>query len=324
MGSRPWVGLAQLGSLRAQIVALQAQLAECVKTHTAALTGTVVVMDASGAAGPLPAQNVTLWDLAASASKEVAGVQAGSFGFTGPVPAQPALTVQSSGDPNLTGLDFRSGALAAPVPEQPRLEIVIGPPITIGADEVNAALDKFQTLQLTTPANSGLNISGAPASLTFGSLTVKLSAGLITISGGGTVSGGPLPVQAAFTGTIMLALVPSGAPGADKLVEVVLAGQQPITATVAIGGINLSAALVPLITQAIGQPVADSMSTWANENVTRAVLESFALTALPGGVGITLRHAAIDENGIALQAALGTIGTALSTIQPDILPAPQV
>jgi hypothetical protein len=64
------------------------------------------------------------------------------------------------------------------------------------------------------------------------------------------------------------------------------------------------------------------MSTWANEHVTQAVLESFALTALPAGVGITLRHAAVDETGIALQAALGTIGTALSTIQPDILPAP--
>jgi hypothetical protein len=316
-GAPAWAAAAALGTLRSKIQDTQSQLDSCVKTQTSALTGTVVVMDASGEGAPA-AQNATLWDLATTTSLEVAPIQAGAFGFADPLPAQPAITLQTTGDPTVNGLDFRSGPLPQPEAPDTRIEIVLAPETTISPEQLASVLAAFEW-NTTIEAGSGGNVFGAPLTLNFGSLTAAFSQGLITLHGSGTLGGGLIPATT-FVATMTVSLVASVAAKADTIIEVALSGQQPVTASLSAGGINLSA-LVGVVGFGIGPPVQAAISNWANENVSAAVLQGFAVAALPAHVGITLRKFTVDQSGIAFQPALGTIGTALSTWKPNPLPA---
>ena len=59
-GAPAWQDLARLGGLRQQLEAAQAALDKCVQANSAALTGIVDVIDATGAAAS-GTQTVTLW-----------------------------------------------------------------------------------------------------------------------------------------------------------------------------------------------------------------------------------------------------------------------
>jgi hypothetical protein len=143
VGAPAWVDLGQLGAIRLQLVGARAALAECVQTHSAALTGTVAVIEASGGPPAVGAQMVTLWDLTSSGPvvREQAQVQSGAFGFQGPLPARAAVTVQTGAgsDTDITGVDFRSGELAGQLAGQtPRIELVVGPKLTLPAPLIQA------------------------------------------------------------------------------------------------------------------------------------------------------------------------------------------
>src|SRR5258708_25618634 len=50
VGGDAWSALAQLGALRAQLTSVRNALADCIKVHSAAVTGNAVLLDARGAA----------------------------------------------------------------------------------------------------------------------------------------------------------------------------------------------------------------------------------------------------------------------------------
>ena len=322
-GQAGWAALAQLGSLREQVAAAQAELAQCVATHSAAVTGTVVVIDVSGAAAP-GAQAVTLWDITGgvTAAHDVAPVQAGAFGLQGPVPAQAALTVQTTGQPDITGVDFRSGALVdAPGDANPRIEIVLGPTIHISAAELFALASTIQPLNVQVPAFSASNPTPAPLGLTCGGFGLALSQGVVTLQGQGTIVGGFVGGESPFTVSISAVFTPSADPQSANLLDVALSGSQPISASIG-GALAGLTALVGTLTDLLAPPVRQALSDEVNASVSAAVAGGLALAALPPGVRVSLRSLTIDETGIRYQPALGAIGTILSSFAGTPLPLP--
>ena len=292
-------------------------------THSAAVTGTVVVIDVSGAAAP-GAQAVTLWDITGgvTAAHDVAPVQAGAFGLQGPVPAQAALTVQTTGQPDITGVDFRSGALVDPPGDaNPRIEIVLGPTIHISAAELSALASTIQPLNVQVPAFSASNPTPAPLALTCGGFGLTLSQGVVTLQGRGTIAGGFVGGESPFTVSISAVFTPSADPQSANLLDVALSGSQPISASIG-GALAGLTALVGTLTDLLAPPVRQALSDEVNANVSAAVAGGLALAALPPGVRVSLRSLTIDETGIRYQPALGAIGTILSSFAGTPLPLP--
>jgi hypothetical protein len=158
-GTQAWQDLAKLGGLRQQLEAAQAALDACVQANSAALTGIVDVIDATGAAAQ-GTQTVTLWDVsgASAVASGQAPVAAGAFGLQGPVPAKAALTVQTAGADgfSLSGYDFRSGPLPDPLPAAPlRCEMVICPQVLMPPAAVQAWASSFAAAsqQLSSPSS---------------------------------------------------------------------------------------------------------------------------------------------------------------------------
>ena len=322
-GQPAWVALGQLGALLEQLTGARADLAGCVKTHSAALTGSIVVMDASGGGAPA-SQTVTLWDLSGggAVSREVAQVQGGAFGFQGPLPAQAALSVQTPGVADVVGLDFRSGSLPGPLDGQaPRVEIVLGPSVTIPAELLAGWAAAFAPVQQQMPAFSALNPTATPIDIAFGQVSAALSAGVVTVAGNGTISGGFLGGQIPWSASIALSLAPSSAPQTDDLISVSLAGANPVS--VSIGGpAAFLGSVASLLAPFLGPLIQNELSTWANTAAADAIASGLALAHLPAGTRVSLRSLRIDASGVTFQPALGVIGTGLSTYQPVPIPAP--
>jgi hypothetical protein len=322
VGAPAWAALAQLGMLLQQLTSARDELAQCVKTHSAALTGSVVVIDASGAA-PTGQQSVTLWDLAAggAVAREVSPVQGGAFGFQGPLPARAAMTVQSAGIAEVLGLDFRSGALAGPLEGQtPRVEIVVGPQITLPARLLVDWAASFKPVSQT-----GLGVGGARGvDATISALSVSVAAGVITVTAVGVVSGPLLALlggQVPLSGSVSVAIVPANDPQTDDVVSVTLAGPNPVSISTAVGP-NLVGVLASALAPFLGGLIQNGLNVFANQALAGAVAAGLAIAQLPAGTRISLRSITVDETGISFQPALGLIGTALSTFQPSPLPLP--
>jgi hypothetical protein len=308
-GQAIWDALAKLGTLRDQVIAAEAELAQCVSTHGAAVTGTVVVIDASGGTSPTP-QTVTLWDLdgGTPTAHALAPVQAGAFGLQGPLPSKAALTLQTTGRADLTGVDFRSGALPDPLTgEAPRIEIVIGPTVRIPSEELTALASTITPLSINEPAFTSTNPSPQPIALTYGGFSVALSQGAITLNGNGTIAGGILGGESPFSVSITATCTPSADPQSENLLDVALTGIS-----------SFASVLLDLL----GPPVRQALSDGVNAAVSAAVVRGFALAALPVGVRVSLRSLTIDEAGISYQPALGAIGTTLSSFSGSPLPLP--
>jgi len=322
VGAPAWAALAQLGTLLQELTSARDELAQCVKTHSAALTGSVVVIDASGDAPP-GQQSVTLWDLAAdgAVAREVSPVQAGAFGFQGPLPARAAMSVQTAGVADLLGLDFRSGALDGPLEGQtPRVEIVVGPRIALPAKLLADWAASFKPV-----SQSGLGVGGASGvDVTISALSVSVAPGSITVTAIGVVSlsllallGGQVPLSA----SVSVALVPANDPQTDDMVSVTLAGPNPVAISSAVGP-TLVGVLASALAPFLGGLIQNGLTVFANQALAAGVATGLAIAQLPPGARVSLRSIAVDETGISFQPALGLIGTALSTFQPSPLPLP--
>jgi hypothetical protein len=325
VGPPAWVDLGRLGAIRLQLLDARAELDDCVRTHSAALTGTVAVIEASGGPPALGAQTVTLWDLTASGPvvREQAQVQSGAFGFQGPLPAQAAVTVQTDvgSDTFITGIDFRSGLLPGPLAGQTRrIELVVGPQLTLPTASIQAWAKSVAAV--TQPLN-------APAlqlelSAVVSSITVALAAGSITVSAAGSVSGAaaggaiavaPTPVSA----SVPLSLQPSGSPLGDDIISVTVAGNVTVQAS---GALQAVGAIVGLLQGFAGDLIRNALHDWLHQQLPAFLAQGLALAELPAGAAVSLRSLTVDERGIQLQPVLGVIGTALTTFQPSPLPPP--
>lgn len=318
VGQGAWSGLARLGALRLQLTSARAALAACIKAHSAALTANVVVMDASGGS-PSGPQVAALWDLTGSPPSlaETSQVQAGAFGFQGPVPARAAITIALSGDPQVTGMDFRSGPLEG-VPSSARIEIVIGPILRLTQDQLDSWASAFR------PASQQLTPT---VSATINTVTAKLGQDSIAIGLNGSLSGQfanvALP-QTSYSATISVGLFPSDALAGGEIVRVALAGANPVQVELSQSLLGpLVSLLLPLASSTIASLVQLALTDWVNQLVPKFIAEMLTLLHLPAGVSISLRAVGISVDGIGFQPMLGVIGTALSTFRPpSVSPTP--
>jgi hypothetical protein len=326
VGEPAWTALGQLGALLMQLTSQRNELSRCVATHSAALTGTVVVIDASG--GPAPgSQTVTLWDLAAggATAREIAQVQAGAFGFQGHLPAQSAITVQTAGAADVTGLDFRSGSLPGPLAGQtPRIEIVLGPTLTVPAKSLNDWAASIRIPEQSIPPFIGVNTTTDVLKVAVVSLTATLATDVITITANGLVTGGIIGGEGPISVTASVALVAANSPNTNDVAVVTLVGANPIQASVAAGGLLGSiASVASTLWPVIGPLILGPLNEWANQTLGDAVATGFALASLPVGTRISLRKLKINESGVTFQPSVGLIGTGLSSFVPAPLPVPK-
>jgi hypothetical protein len=324
-GGQAWQDLARLGGLRQQLEAAQAALDGCVQANSAALTGILDVIDATGAAAQ-GTQTVTLWDVS-GASAVAAGqapVTSGAFGLKGPVPAKPALTVQTTGPAGfaLNGYDLRTGPLPDPLPPPPlRCEMVICPQVLVPPTAVQAWASSFKavTQQLGSPS------SQTSVAVALGSVTVALAADTITVTATGTLTGsigGILPLnQTPFSADVPFSLTPSGSPQAGDIVNFAIAGSGPVIKILGSGPVAVLNGLISTFQPFVINQLQNALSPWAEQVMPEFVAAALALPQLPPSTTITLRSLKVDESGITLQPVLGTVGTGLSTFKPAPLPA---
>src|SRR5216683_2435581 len=286
VGGDAWSGLAQLGALRAQLTSVRSALADCIKVHSAAVTGNVVLMDASGSA-QVGSQMASLWDLTGNSpvQSEASPVQGAAFGFHGPVPARAAITVATTGIQQITGVDFNSGPLNN-VPGSLRIEVVIGPVLRMTQQHLNSWAAAFRP-----PPQS---------------LTPTLSA---------TVD--------AVTASLSVGLFPSTSVDGSAIVQVALAGASPVQVQLSESLLGaLVNTLAPLVTPIVGQLVRGALTDWVNRAIPAVTTQMLILLQLPPGVGVTIRSIAITPDAIAFQPLLGAIGTTLSTFHAPAVPPP--
>jgi hypothetical protein len=323
-GARAWQDLARLGSLRQQLEAAQAALNQCVQANSAALTGVVNIIDATGAAAQ-GTQTVTLWDVSGASvvPAGVAPVTNGAFGLKGPVPAKSALTVQTTGAAgfSLTGYDFRSGPLPDPLPAPPlRCEIVICPQVLVPPAAVQAWASAFQAVsrQVGLPSLQG----SVTVALT--SAAVALAADTITVTATGTLTGslvgGTVPLnQTPFSADVPFSLAPSGSPQAGDIVDFAIVGPGPVIKVLA-GPMAVLNSLLSFLQPLIKDQLQSSFSPWVEQMTPKVIATALALPQLPPSTTITLRSLKVDGSGIMFQPVLGTIGSGLSTFKPVPLP----
>ncbi|HYV15355.1 MAG TPA: hypothetical protein VE972_05005 [Conexibacter sp.] len=325
-GAPAWAALGQLGAIHEQLLGARTALAQCVATHSAALTGTIALIDAPAGAAT-EQQTVTLWELGAAGpvARELAEVTAGAFGFQGPLPAQAAITLQTAVTAGnaITGVDFRSGALPGPLAGQtPRVELVVAPQVTVSAEHVqtwqSAAMPIVQQV-IIAPLQGVLDIN-------ISSLDIALGDGALALTATGSVSGGLLAGLLKLAPTPLLvsgglAVLASGSPQADEIVHVGVMPANPIS-------LSVSSALQPVLqAMTFAQPyveqlLRDSLHAGANAALGPAIASSLALADLPAGASLSLRTLTVDQTGITLQPVIGAIGQTLSTFKPSPLPLP--
>jgi hypothetical protein len=324
-GAQAWQDLARLGGLRQQLEAAQAALDGCVQANSAALTGIVNVIDATGAAAQ-GTQTVTLWDVSGASAVPAgqAPVTSGAFGLKGPVPAKPALTLQTTGAAgfSVTGYDFRSGLLPDPLPATPlRCEMVICPQVLVPPTALQAWASSFQgvTQQVSLPSLQG------SVAVALSAVTVALAAGTIAVTVTGTLNGSVFGRtalnQAPFSAEVPFSLAPSGSPQSSDLVDFAIVGAGPVIKILGPGSAAVLNALLSNLQPLIKNQLQNSLSPWVEQVMPELIAAALALPQLPPSTTITLRSLTVDGSGITLQPVLGTVGTGLSTFKPVPLPA---
>ncbi len=319
VGPAAWAKLSQLALALLELDRARADLQACIDAHTGNLVCDLELIDAGGG-GTGSARQAALWDLSGDpVLLETVPVFGGSFAFGGAVPNGPVgVTVAGADTPTATGPDFRSGAIAALPPGSPRVEIVLGPLVTVTADDIHRWF-----AQITPLPAQRLDVSGV------GNVVVQLqtiAAALvppaIRLTGVGTLTASLAAlgdVASPLTATVTLGLVPSTAPDALVPAELTLAAPPHVElagAAAAFGDI-LNTALVGFL----GTWILDLMRPVIRDEVSAAAARALSLVGLPPGVTLSIRRLSIDPMSVTLQPALGAVGAVLSTYQP---PAAQV
>ena len=107
-----WLAFAKIGELDRKLAEGQRQLDDCQRRQAARYDAELAVFDLSG--GTSGARSATLWRMGDDepAVLETTPISAGAFSFAAPpADATLGLTIQETGNPPVTGLDFRSGPL---------------------------------------------------------------------------------------------------------------------------------------------------------------------------------------------------------------------
>jgi hypothetical protein len=314
VGPAAWAKLSQLGLTLLQLDRARADLQACIDAHTGNVVCDLELIDAGGG-GTGDTRQAALWDLSGDpVLLETVPVFGGSFAFGGAVPNGPVGVVITGPDTaTATGPDFRSGAVAALPPGSPRVEIVLGPLVTVTADDIHRWF-----MQITPLPAQRLDVSGV------GNVVVELqtiSAALvppaIRLTGVGTLTASFTAlgeVASPLTVAVTLGLVPSTAP--DPLVPAELTLAAPPHVELAGAAAAFGAVLNTAVVGFVGSWILDLMRPVIRDEVSAAAARALSLVGLPPGVTLSIRRLSIDPTSVTFQPALGAVGTILSTYQP--------
>jgi hypothetical protein len=301
----------------------RADLANCVHQYSAALAGNLAVIDVSGDATPDPARVVQLWELTAQGAtlRDSSVVQQGVFSFAGPLPARSALTVVTTGRADVTGADFRSAELSGAdlgTKGTARVELVIGPMVTIAAADLNrAAAAAFPPSTYTI----GIPNGQAVVSVASVSVTPDTAAMRLTVTGtmSATLSGLSIESNAPFSLSATAGFVPGTGPDASAVGDFVFGVGQfdmpgPLGSAL---GITKS-----VLAQQLQEIARTQLVAWASSALPAAFAHALALPSFPADTVVSIRQIKIDPAGLSFQAALSAMGTEMSTYHPPPIPAP--
>lgn len=323
VGADAWVALSQLGQIRDQIHVTQGQLDTCIGNNSAALQANLVIMDVGGAENPPPSRVANLWQVTPTGTtlSDSANVSGNAFSFKGPLPAQFAVSVLTTGVPDVVGPDFLSVALAASdFAGKPaiRLEALLGPELTIDNSTISELINnafkpvtQTQSIENQTIALSVLTMSAASSST-----GIELQAtGQLSITKG--MLGGP--ANSALSASATLSLLPSGSPTSGNLFNV-------IVSDLTVNAPGFPAVLLNLLMTGARPYLSGLVANQVQDAIQKAlpalVQQAFVLSALPAGVTLSLRRLSVGTTGITFQPALGAVGTVLSTFKPPQIPPP--
>jgi hypothetical protein len=319
-GAAAWAALAQLGEGRVNLARKQADLAACVATNSAALQGTLVLIDLGPPSANPPTRSASLWAMAPGAPSQIATspVQANAFSFAGPLPGALGIAVTTTGEADVLGPDFRSAVIpAASLPQGTvRVEVVLGPLVRIEQADVSrwaAAFPPTSRHVDTGPLSVDVSITGADATLATGGIAGRLSGQVVISSPLGGSSG-------SFVASATVSLVPSAAPDAIDLCDLVTIQNMDVQVA-GIPGQALSLALGairPLLDAALSGHLREIIS----RELPTAITGALVLPGLPPGVTTSIRRLAVDPTAIVFQPVLGALGTVLSTFVPPPIPPP--
>jgi hypothetical protein len=317
VGAAAWAKLADLAQVLLALDRKRDEYQRCLDAHSGSLVCQLVLIDAGGG-GTADARRADLWDVSGGEPVllETVPVQSGSFAFSGPVPpGGVAVTIAGTDTTIATGPDFRSGPITAP-PAQPQVEVVLGPLVTITADDTSRW---FSALTPLPPER--LEVSGVGSvSVNLQSIAATLAPPAIRLTGVGTVTASVAllgEVDSPLSATISLGLVPSTAP--DPLLPAELSLAAPphvdLAGPAAAFGAVLNAALVGFL----GNWILELMKPIVRDEISSAAARALSLVGLPPPPTVTLsiRKLSIGASSVTLQPVLGGVGTVLSTFQPS-------
>lgn len=323
-----WKALADIGTKQRSIAENQRNLDVCQRQHAqVAYQADVVVFDTTGAA---PGSRIArLWDMGGDAPvvvQEVPVQPAGTFTFTTHVTDAPVgLTIQQNGASPAPGVDFRAGPLpalpgiASTDPAAGRVELVLGPVLTITADDVVdwlSAVPLPQQISVPIPSLPVVG-DGHTAEITIASLDVSLRPDRIRIAGSGTArTSSPLlgALAAPFTLEVPITLGLPVAPGSEQVCDVILRGTPNLTVDGPLGPILTT--MMPFFLNFVATATLPQLRSALNAEVPRAIAGLFGLQDVPPSATASLRQFEITPTEITLSAALGAFGDTLSTYQP--------
>lgn len=312
-----WAAIQEIGRRVDEIEDKKKELQECIFRSVPGYQTQVVVFDLAGDT-TLPYVG-RIWSLPTGAVQreaEVATVQGGriSFRTAGSIPAATiGISIHDAASSPSTGPLFRSGFLASlppGAPANPAGLIEIGvpapPAVPVSQAMITASLPPvpFPVPGASRPTTvTGLTLTlGTPTAVT---ATLVATA---TVTPGFPVIG-DLPV----TYTLTFSIAPSMNMGATSEVCVVTAPTPGTLSTIAAAQPALSL-VAASIEPELRENVVLTIQTVINTTILSRVAGAVGLTALPGGVIVSMRQVRITPAAITLFPALGAYGGLLNKI----------
>ena len=320
VGIVAWQKLSELGLKLLELDRKRAEYQKCVDAHTGTLVVGFSAIDAGGG-GATDDRRADLWDVSGPQPVllESVPVSSGSFAFNGSIPSgQFAVAISGTDTATSTGPDFRSGPITAAPAATPNVEIVLGPMVTLTADDISrwfAAVPAapVQSLAVTGVGTVAVDIQSIAAALVPPALRLT---GVGTLSGSVSFLGS---VASPLSVTVTLGLVPTTNPNPLLPAELTLVAPPhvDISGPLAAYGAVLNAAIATFA----GDWILELMRPIVQQEVSDAAARALSLVGLPPSVTLSIRKLSVTPTSVTFQPVLGAIGTVLSTYQP---PAAQV
>ena len=319
VGIVAWQKLSELGLKLLELDRKRAEYQKCVDAHTGTLVVGFTAIDAGGG-GATGDRRADLWDLSGPQPVllESVPVSNGSFAFSGVLSGQFAVAISGTDTATSTGPDFRSGPITAAATATPNVEIVLGPIVTLTADDISrwfAAIPAAPVQSLAAPAvgTVAVDIQSIAAALVPPALRLT---GVGTLSGSISLIGS---VTSPLSVTVTFGLVPTTNPNPLLPAELTLVAPPHVdlSGPFAEFGPVLNAAIATFA----GDWILELMRPIVQKEVSDAAARALSLVGLPPSVTLSIRKLSVTPTSVTFQPVLGAIGTVLSTYQP---PAAQV